>query len=817
MALSEYRKKRSGKTPEPKKSTAPKKGPLHFVVQKHDASHLHYDFRLELDGVLKSWAVPKGPSLNPADKRLAMETEDHPYEYKDFEGTIPEGAYGAGDVIVWDEGLYASTKTADPDASRKEIAHGYAKGDISFVLYGQKLKGAFTLVKIKDQKERGNAWLLIKSKDEYASRKDITRETASVKTGAALARDEKRPRTNARKRGKDTPPTRIRPMLATSVDKPFDRPGWYFETKWDGYRAIAEIVRGKVRLYSRHQIDFTQKYSPITDALASIPHDCVIDGEIIALKGGRPDFHALQNYEDRHAPLQYAVFDLLYLDGEDLRGKPLRERKELLRSIVPKDERILFSEHVENKGLRFFSFMREKGLEGMVAKDAESLYREDVRGDAWLKVKLMHEQEAIIIGFTKPRGSRKHLGALVLGAYENGTLVYIGHSGGGFTERELADLHAKLAKIVRKESPVTQKVPVNSPITWVKPTYVCQIKFTEWTPEGYMRHPIYAGMRVDKKPREVVRELPKSASSQEPQREAPALTNLDKVFWPEEGYTKGDVVRYYERMADTILPYLKDRPENLHRHPNGWKEKSFYQKDIAGEVPPFGESVKIWSESNRKEIEYLVCNNKETLLYMANLGCIEINPWNSRVGNLERPDYMIFDIDPHGRPFEDVIRVAQEIRRVLDLACEQHFPKTSGKTGLHILVPLGGRYRYEDVRNFAKLVSTLVHRALPDLTSMERSPKDRGGKMYLDYLQNRSGQTIAAPYSLRPAPGATVSTPLAWSEVRKGLDPKKFTIKTIWKRLEKKGDLFEDMLGPGVDLADAIRCLQEKLTHPQDV
>lgn len=656
-------------------------------------------------------------------------------------------------------------------------------------------------------------WLLIKEKDAYARTEDVTKDAVSVKTGDVLPRDVKAA-TKSRERAKggkrDPMPTHVKPMLATLVDEPFDRAGWFFETKWDGYRTIAEVRKRRVRLYSRHNLDFTERFAPVADALKTLPHECVIDGEIIALKGGKPDFHALQDYERTRVPLRYAVFDLLYLDGEDMRKRPLRERAELLRRIIPEDSPLMFSEHVERRGKEFFALMKHEGFEGMLAKDAESRYREGVRGDSWLKIKSMNEQEAVIIGFTKPRKTRTHFGALVLGTYQHGKLTYIGHSGGGFTDRELAELHDKLGKIARKTPTVDQKVPVNSPITWVQPKYVCAIRFTEWTPEGYMRHPVYIGMRPDKKPEEVVRETA-SGVSRSRARTSVTLTHLDKIFWPDEGYTKGDVVDYYERMAETILPYLIDRPENLNRHPHGWKGKSFYQKDVAGAVPPFARSVRIYSESNRKDIEYLVCDNRETLLYLANLGCIELNPWNSRIAHLEEPDYMIFDIDPGGHAFDEVVVVAQEIRRVLDLSCERHFAKTSGKTGLHIVVPLGARYGYDTVKDFAQLVMSLVNRALPDLTSMERAPKKRGGKIYLDYLQNRFGQTIAAPYSLRPFPGATVSTPLEWKEVKKGLDPKRFTIKTIEKRLEDKGDIFAPVRERGVDLAEAIRCLEEEV------
>jgi bifunctional non-homologous end joining protein LigD len=597
----------------------------------------------------------------------------------------------------------------------------------------------------------------------------------------------------------------IKPMLARLIDEPFDKAGWLFEIKWDGYRAIAEIKKDKIKLYSRNGNPFEKIYTPVVEALKKIKHDCILDGEIVALKGGRADFHTLQEYRDVVAPLQYQIFDILSLDGKDLRKKPLIERKKLLAKLLPKKDPILqYSDHIEKFGTKLFDRIKKEGVEGVVAKEAASPYRDGLRNGEWLKIKSVQEQEAIIVGFTAPRGSRKQLGALVLAAHEGGRLRYIGHSGGGFTEKELSELHAKLKKISTKKSPLTEKVPVNSPITWVAPKYVCEIKFTQWTPEGHMRHPIYVGMRPDKKPKEVVVELPSAPERVE-------LTHRDKIYWPKEGYTKGDLLDYYEKIAPTLLPYLTDRPENLNRHPNGIGGKNFYQKNFTNAVPDFVDTKKIFSESNNAYLRYVICNNTEALLYLVNLGCIELNPWNSRVDSLEYPDYMILDLDPHERPWKDLIKVAQEVKKVLDIACEKHYIKTSGKTGLHIIVPMGARYQYDRVREFAELIMRIVNRALPEITTLERNPKKRGGKLYLDYLQNRHGQTLACAYSVRPYPGATVSTPLEWSEVTPKLDPSKFTIKTIATRLKKKGDLWQGALSRGVDLSEAIRCLEEHL------
>lgn len=599
------------------------------------------------------------------------------------------------------------------------------------------------------------------------------------------------------------PKHKIKPMLAKLTDTPFDREGWIFEFKWDGYRAIADLTEKKVSLYSRTGLEFT-KYRPIIEAFEKIKMNAIFDGEIVALKNGRPDFHALQNFDIKTAPLQYVIFDLLYFNGKDLRSEPLKKRKEILKKNFPTHPLLVYSDHIEEKGINFFKEVRKQKMEGMLAKDGSSRYIEG-RSGSWLKVKHFNTQEAVIVGYTEPRGSRKLIGALVLAVYRGNKLIYVGHSGGGFTHKELKALHNKLDKIKTNKNPLEEKIPINSPITWVKPLYVCQIEFSEWTPDGRMRHPIYAGLRVDKKPREVNIEKPAQEVSKL------KFTNEDKIFWPEEGYTKGDVIEYYAKISDAIMPYLVDRPESLHRHPNGIEGKSFFQKDIKTKVPAFVKTKKIWSESNNANIRYLLCQNKETLLYLANLGCIELNPWNSRIQNLENPDYMIIDLDPGKKSLKDLIKVALAAHKLLEEACEDHYIKTSGKKGLHIFIPLGAQYNYDTIRTFSELLVRILQKQLPDLTSVERMPSKRGGKIYLDYLQNRKGQTISAPYSLRPWPGATVSTPLKWEEVNSRLDPSRFNIKTIFKRLDKYGDIWEGMLDKKVDLEKSIKCLEGKI------
>lgn len=806
MSLATYNKKRSFKdTPEPKGAVAHSKTKLLFVVQKHHASHLHYDFRLELDGALKSWAVPKGPSLNPKDKRLAMEVEDHPLSYATFEGNIPKGNYGAGEVIVWDIGTY---RPAESTGSRKKdekiLLEQLKKGRLSIALGGKKLKGAFSLSRM-----RGNQWLLIKKSDTYATERDITKEINSVLSNRTLANKISTTEKN-KKEKKDPFLYNIKPMLATLTDKPFSDPDWFYEIKWDGYRAIAEIEGKSVRLYSRNNLDFNDRYPEVVTALQKIQHTAIFDGEIVAVdKTGRANFQLMQQaHKNKDVTLIYYVFDLLYLDGRDLRGEPLHERRRILKAIIPKKGPIRFSEAIEQDGEALFREAKKQSLEGIIAKHRHSTYLDGKRTSQWLKIKTEMRQEAIIAGFTEPKGSRKNFGALVLGAHRNGELEYIGHTGGGFNETTLREIFTMLKKITKKSSPFKKIPKTNMPVTWVRPIIICEVKFSEWTESGQMRHPIFIGIREDKKPKDVIRESSKEDKSIQVKEHT--FSNQDKVFWSEEGYTKGDVIEYYKKIAPLLLPYLKDRPENLHRHPNGITKPSFYQKDFEVKNPPnFIQTEKIYSESNDADIEYLVCNNKETLLYMANLGCIEINPWNSRIGSLDRPDYMVIDLDPGDNSFEEVIKVAQVVHKVLNDSCEQNYCKTSGKTGIHIFVPLQAKYTYDQIRQFSELLVRIVHKKLPDITSIERSPAKRKHKIYLDYLQNRYGQTLCAPYSLRPALGAPVSTPLQWNEVRKGLDPKKFTIKTIFKRIEKYGDLWEPVRTEGVDLVEAIQCLEK--------
>ena len=587
------------------------------------------------------------------------------------------------------------------------------------------------------------------------------------------------------------------------------------------------MSHGSVHLYSRNDKTLNGQFSPLVEALRSITFEALFDGEVVVVDpAGRADFQLLQNYlRNGRGSLVYYLFDLLYFDGRDLRELPLARRKSILRQVLPDLPHVRLSDHVETEGIALFRAALARGVEGIVAKDGSSRYLSGHRGGEWLKIKARLRQEAVIGGFTRPRGKRAGLGALLLGVYDDGALTYVGRAGTGFTDEQLASLRARLEPLIAGTSPFANLPGTRTAVTWVEPALVCEVSFTEWTDEGVMRQPVFLGLREDKEPGEVQRERaedPPVAAAPPPgaeSRSAPpkrrgslaalndgkvSLTNLGKVFWPEEGYTKGEVVAYYRDVAPFILPHLKDRPESLHRHPDGITGEDFYQKHMDHTVPAWVETVTIPSDSEKGKTTYLLCQDEAALLYMANLGCIEINPWHSRIGRLESPDYLVLDLDPLDVPFGEVVKTALAIREVLLEIGAWGFCKTSGATGLHVYVPLGARYSHEEATQFARLVSLLVHARLPATTSMERMPEKRRGRVYLDYLQNGRGQTLVAPYSLRPRSNAPVSTPLKWEEVNEALDPTRFTIKTTLERLLSAGDLWQDVRGRAIDMA---RCL----------
>ncbi|HSX07708.1 MAG TPA: DNA ligase D [Candidatus Saccharimonadales bacterium] len=820
MGLADYFKKRNfRKTPEPKGQPRRKhSGKLAFVVQEHHATALHYDFRLEINGVLKSWAVPKGPSMNPHDHHLAIQTEDHPFTYRTFEGVIPEGNYGAGNVIIWDEGWYEARK-GDPAEQEKTLAQELAAGHITFILHGKKLRGEFALIKMPNAREE-NAWLLIKKGDEFATDQDITAQDTSVKSHKRvddLGAKGKLP--DLSKYRKRPAPAHVKPMLCTLIDQPFDREGWLFEIKWDGYRAIAGRTGQEVSLYSRLGNDFSQKFSPVAEAMRDFTHDVVVDGEVVVVDDdGVAHFEWLQNWS--RAPegsLRYYIFDILWCDGHDLSDMPLRSRKAVLKSLMPDSVILRYGDDIETNGVALFKEMQRRGLEGIVAKRADSPYRQNERGTDWLKAKTALRQEVVIGGYTEPRGGRQYLGSLLVGVYEKGEFVYVGHSGGGIADEQRKLLRDKLDKLARKTSPfATEPVP-NAPVHWTRPELVCEMSFSEWTKEGYMRQPKYKGLRADKKPTNIHREKPKTARSEAAETKAAArgaqgglpfeLTHLDKVFFPRHKYTKGDLINYYTAVSEYILPYLKDRPCSMLRMPSGITGDSFFQKNNE-HLPDWVPSADIFSESNNANLHWIVGGRLDTLLYMVQLGCVEINPWNSRTGRLDNPDWIVIDLDPEGVPFSKVIEVAHVVHAVCDEWKIPAYPKTSGKTGIHIYIPLHAKYTYEQGKNLAHLIALEVNKRTPKLTSVERLPEKRKNKIYLDFLQNREGQTLAAPYSVRPTPDASVSTPLHWDEVNKNLKPGDFTIKNMPARLKRVGDLWEPVMGTGIDIAKILKHIE---------
>lgn len=830
MGLREYARKRSfARTPEPAPAKPPRRqtpGRLRFVVHKHQARHLHYDLRLEQAGALKSWAVPKGPSMDPRDKRLAIQVEDHPLDYIGFHGRIPEGQYGAGLVEIWDQGDYEPGSGPGGESGETAVAAGLAKGHLDLVFHGRKLTGAFTLIHLKGRGPKGNQWLLFKRKK--APPAPPGPPPGPDPPGPAAGRAAPKFSASLKALGlSDAPrgsfPGPLEPMLATLVDAPFDRPGWSFEVKWDGFRTLAVIEGGRVRLVSRNGRTLNDRFPGVAAALAGVPADIVLDGEIVAVdERGRPVFQDLQNARRAgDGRLRYYVFDVLQVGGRDLRPLPLGRRREVLAKVLPVSEITRTSDAVEARGRDFFRAAAANGLEGIVAKDLASAYRPGRRTRAWLKIKARRRQEAVIGGFTRARGSRRYFGALVLGVYRGRDLVYIGHVGTGFDEDTLKDLDARLKPLATKTPPFASPPRTNEPVTWVEPRLVAEIEFGEWTAEGLLRHPVFLGLRDDKAPRQVGREeavpgpSPAAVRPPRPPRTRAELTHLDKVYWPGEGLTKGDVIGYYAEMAGRILPYLKGRPQALNRHPDGIAGESFFQKNLAQAPPSWVRTVEVASDDGGRRVRYLVCDNRDTLLYEANLGAIEINVWSSSLPHLDEPDYVVLDFDPLETSFGAAVEAVRAAKQVLDEMDLPAFCKTSGATGLHVYIPLRPRFGYDQARQLAKLVCLVVNRRHPDLTSLERSPGKRRGRIYLDYLQNRKGATMAAPYALRPVPGATVSMPLDWREVTARLDPAAFDIRTAPGRAARREDPWRSFFKSGLDPAKALERIERWRNEPR--
>jgi len=817
--LPEYEAKRDfAVTPEPSPAAAPsafaKPGEARsFMVHKHHARRLHYDLRLEMDGALASWAVPKGPSYDPSVRRMAVQTEDHPLAYGAFEGRIPDGEYGAGDSLVWDRGTYDTVPPGQASEQRK-------KGHLHLELRGEKLRGRWHLVRTGGRGAKAGTksqWLLFKAKDEAADPgyDVVAARPESVVSGRVAARG---PETAASLRGKHAAPEELLervfpPMLATlAPELPADLDEWWIELKYDGFRALAGLANGRVALRSRNSLDLAPRFPRVARALSRIVvAEAVVDGEVVALdEQGAPRFQLLQQGHEESIVL--FAFDLLWLDGEDLRARPIEERRDLLQSLLsnaPPELRIAERLRAAAKALQSAA---ERGYEGVVCKRRRSLY-EGTRSKQWLKVKAQNEQELAIVGFTPHSKGLREIGALLLGVFEDGGFRYVGKVGTGFTAAQRGELLRTLSRdaLPRTKSPPVKGAPRMRDATWVEPKLVAQVRFTEWTSDDRLRHPAFLGLRDDKRPEECVRERP-STDASPVEKPAPSsnkthasievkLTNPDRVYWPRDGLTKQDLVDYYEALSGPLLRALADRPVTLQRYPSGIDGQSFYNQDIERDAEPWMRAVDTpQSHARKATVRHLLVDRRETLRWLGQRGALVIHMWSSRVPHLESPDWVIFDLDPaEGRGIEQCLEPALALRRLFDELALPSFVKTTGKRGLHVLVPLARGHSHDDAIGFAVAVGTAVARLLPDVT-VERAKAKRRGRLYLDCFQNGYGKTIVAPYSPRPVDGAPVSAPLAWSEVTPALDPASFNLRTMPERLAKVGDLFAPVLETGVRL-----------------
>ena len=766
MSLNEYRRRRKpGKTPEPFGKPQAVGDQPRFVIQRHAARSLHYDFRLERHGALASWAVPKGVPLRRGERHLAVHVEDHPLEYAEFEGTIPAGQYGAGTVEIWDRGTY-------------ELVEEKRDGGLTVRLRGNRLDGVWTLVPAHLDGDPKN-WLLL------------------------------------RKDGGGEKSPGYSPMLATTSATLPAGEAWVYEPKWDGFRAIVTVEGGDVTLTSRNGNDLTERFIDVARAakLGIRSADAVLDGEICALdERGRSRFSLLQ---EGTGNLALVLFDLLEVDSEPLLDEPLTERRRRLEALVKPGGQVFVSPQFED-GEALLVAAREQELEGVVAKRVDSRYRPGQRSVDWHKVKLRQTQEVVVVGYTRGQGRRSGaFGALVVAVHEAGGLRWAGNVGTGFSDGEIERLLGLLRPLERKESPLREvpRMPRirRSDVVWVEPRLVAEVEFAEWTHEGRLRAPAYVRLREDETASDVRRERAPVPTVVTRGRRELRLSNLDKPFWPEEGITKGDLIAYYRDVADVLVPHLRGRPFTMKRYPDGWQGKNFFQKQSPSHMPewipraPFPASTR---EGEKKVIDYALVNDELALLWMANMGCIDLHTWASRADRPERPDWVMFDLDPsEGAGFEEVIEVARLVRETLDLLELESFPKTSGSRGIHVLVPIQRRHTFADVREFAGIVAGALARAHPGLVTTEWAKQKRRGVL-VDANQNGPGKTNASVYSVRPRAGAPVSTPLRWEEVVSGLDPSAFTMDAVLDRVARDGDLYAGVLGGKQSLAKALRALR---------
>ena len=764
MSLREYRRKRDpGRTPEPFGGSGPRGEPI-FVVQRHAARRLHYDLRLERHGALASWAVPKGVPLERGERHLAVHVEDHPLDYAGFEGEIPAGQYGAGTVEIWDRGTY-------------ELLEEKRGGGLTVRLRGERLHGVWTLVPARLDGDPKN-WLLL--------RKDGGEEGARS----------------------------YAPMLASATESVPVGDGWLYEPKWDGYRAIVRVDGGDATLTSRNGNDLTGRFAPVARAaaLAVRTPSAVLDGEVCALDdAGRSSFSLLQQGV---GSLVLVLFDALELDGEALVDQPLTERRARLERAVDVSGGQVLVSPLFGDGRALLEAAKEQGLEGIVAKRADSRYLPGRRVNDWRKLKVKGEQEFVIAGYTKGQGRRSGgFGALVLAVHEAGGLRWVGNVGTGFTDDEIERLLGRLRPLERA-SPPLDPVPAmprvrRSDVAWVEPQLVAQVAFAEWTHDRRLRAPVYLGLRDDASAEEVRREREPVEPEIRRGRRILKLSNLDKPFWPDEGITKGDLLSYYRDVAPALVPHLRGRPFTMKRYPDGWQGKHFFQKDAPSHTPdwirtvPFPATTRDTRE--RRLVDYLLVDDELALLWVVNMGCIDLNAWYSRVDLPERPDWVLFDLDPsEDVGFPETVAVALLVKEALDLLGLESFAKTSGSRGIHVLVPVARRHTYDEARAFAEIVAGAIARANPGLATTEWSKRKRRGVL-IDANQNGFGKTIATVYSVRPRAGAPVSTPLRWEEVRPGLDPASFTMDAVLDRVARDGDLFAGVLSSKQTLARALK------------
>jgi bifunctional non-homologous end joining protein LigD len=759
--LRDYRRKRDpGRTPEPFGGDGSGGAPV-FVIQRHDARRLHYDLRLERDGALASWAVPKGLPLEAGERHLAVHVEDHPLDYGSFEGVIPAGQYGAGTVEIWDRGTY-------------ELLEEKRNGGLTVHLHGERVDGVWTLVPARLDGDERN-WLLL--------RKDAA---------------------------EDASPQELRPQLATLTEHLPTGAGWLYEPKWDGYRAIVTLRGGAATLTSRNGKDLTERFRDVARAVVHAVRtpSAVLDGEVCALdESGASRFESLQSGAGR---LVLMVFDLLVLDGEPVHRRPLTERRWLLENVLdPASDAVRLSPAFED-GPALLKAATGQGLEGVVAKRADAPYRPGRRTPEWQKLKLRLEDDFPIVGFTRGTGRREKLGALVLGRREADGLHWAGNVGSGLGDGDVDSLLAALRPLSRPTSPLVEtprmpRVRV-ADVTWVEPKLAAEVTFAERTREGRLRAPVFLGIRDD-----VPVERPPMDAEVRRGRKTLRLSNLDKPFWPDEGITKGELLAYYRDVAKVLVPHLRKRPFTMKRYPDGWQGKSFFQKQAPSHMPDWIETAAFPAstrEGEKKVIDYALVDDELALLWMVNMGCIDMHTWASRADRPERPDWVMFDLDPsEGATFEEVVRVALLVRETLDVLGLESVPKTSGSRGIHVLVPIARRHGFGEVREFAGIVAGALARAHPGLVTTEWTKAKRRGVL-VDANQNGPGKTTASVYSVRPRAGAPASTPLRWDEVVPGLDIHAFTMDVVLERVGREGDLFARVLEGGQSLGAALRAIR---------